>query len=146
MATPRLVMLIFGHPAPEPFPSSPSGPSQEQKVQSHGLEASAHSAVVFSGRPAGAGGCLQLEKHGGAAPPPAAALTRTAGSGKGCLAVSAFPSVRRNAPYQQKASSVRAAARLYLWPCKERGELGCQQAFLPSQPDSPQQPGCSVPP
>lgn len=140
MAAPYLVLTIFGHTSPAPFPSSPSSPSQEQEVQSHGQKASAHCAIVFSGKHPQMGACLQLEEHKGATPLPAAALTHTTGSGRGCLAISAFPSMCRNIPYQQKTPLVRAemhlppreAARRYLQQWKEAGEPSCWQAFLPS--------------
>lgn len=79
-------------------------------MQSHGPKASACFAMGFGGQHSREGYDLQPEEHRGATPPPAATLTRATGQGRGCLATSAFPSVRRKAPYQQKAPSVRASA------------------------------------
>lgn len=112
MAAPYLVLTISGHTFPAPFPGSPSSPTKEQEVQSHGQKAIAHCTIVYSRKHPQMGACLQPEEHKGAAPLPAVALTHATGSGRGCLAISAFPSICRNTPYQQKTPLVGAQMHL----------------------------------
>lgn len=151
MATPRLVLLIFfAVLLQRHFPVLPPAPPRSRRCKAPGLKASACFAIIFAGKHPQGGGCLQPEEQPHHQQPLSPAHNRIweRMSGHICLpfhvqehAVSAESTFSKGIN-----ASPRVAAELYLERCKKRRELSCRQALLPSQPDSPEQPGCFSPP